>query len=255
MSILDNFNLSGKVALVTGAGQGLGQAIAIGLAEAGANIAMLDILPCDITRAQIEKLGRNNTNIHCDLSQANAEVMRLVVDKIVSELGGLDILINNAGTIFRAPALEYPEDKWDVVFNVNVRALFFLSQAAANWMKDHGGGKIINMCSLLSFQGGITVPSYSASKSAVVGLTRNMANEWAAYGINVNGIAPGYFLTANTQPLHNDPNRNPAIIARIPIGRWGNPEELKGIAVFLASPASDYMCGSIVNVDGGWLSR
>lgn len=255
MPILDQFNLTGRVALVTGAAQGLGQAMAMGLAEAGADIALSDIQPLDTTQKQIQELGRKCMCIPCDLSQSTAADLNDLVQQIVAQMGRLDILVNNAGAIFRAPAIEYPEEKWDSIFAINVRSLFFLSQAAARQMKAQGYGKIINICSMLSFQGGITVPSYSASKSAVAGLTRNMGNEWAPLGINVNGIAPGYFLTANTQPLHDDPQRNPAILARIPKGRWGSPDELKGTVVYLASAASDYLCGTIINVDGGWLAR
>jgi 2-deoxy-D-gluconate 3-dehydrogenase len=193
--------------------------------------------------------------IECDLSKVNSKNVTVILDQVIDELGGVDILVNNAGAITRAPVIEYPEDEWRYIFSVNLDSIFFLSQAAGRWMKDHGGGKIINLCSMLSYQGGFTVPAYASSKSALAGLTRSMANEFAAYGINVNGIAPGYMLTANTQPLHDDPVRNPAILQRIPMGRWGRPDDLKGIVVFLASSASDYMSGSIVNVDGGWMVR
>jgi 2-deoxy-D-gluconate 3-dehydrogenase len=255
MSILERFNLAGKVAMVTGAAQGLGQGFALGLAEAGADVALLDYKPCTETDELVSGLGRKTMSIECDLSKVNSKNVTVILDQVIDELGGVDILVNNAGAITRAPVIEYPEDEWRYIFSVNLDSIFFLSQAAGRWMKDHGGGKIINLCSMLSYQGGFTVPAYASSKSALAGLTRSMANEFAAYGINVNGIAPGYMLTANTQPLHDDPVRNPAILQRIPMGRWGRPDDLKGIVVFLASSASDYMSGSIVNVDGGWMVR
>lgn len=255
MGILDLFRLEGKVALVTGAGRGLGQAMALGLAEAGADIAGLYRANYEETRDQVEALGRRFLPVECDLLEASVAQLEGVVEQVVRELGRLDILINNAGIIRRAPALEFGEQDWDDVIQVNLKAIFFLSQAAARVMVEQGGGKIIHVASMLSFQGGILIPSYTAAKSGVAGLTRAMANEWAAKGINVNAIAPGYMATDNTAPLRADPVRNPAIVARIPAGEWGAPEELKGIAVFLASDASSYMHGAIVPVDGGWLAR
>jgi 2-deoxy-D-gluconate 3-dehydrogenase len=255
MGTLDLFRLDGKVALVTGAGRGLGQAMAVGLAEAGADIAGLDIIPLEETQAQVEALGRCFQPVQCDLREATAARLNEVVGQVASEMGGLDILVNNAGIIRRAPALEFSEQYWDDVIQINLKALFFLSQAAARVMARQGEGKIVNIASMLSFQGGILVPSYTAAKSGVAGLTRALANEWASKGINVNGIAPGYMATDNTAPLRADPQRSQAILARIPVGRWGEPADLKGVVVFLASAASDYMHGAIVPVDGGWLTR
>ena len=255
MGILDLFQLDGKVALVTGAGRGLGQAMAVGLAEAGADVAGLDIIPLGETQAQVEALGRRFLPVQCDLREATAARLNEVVGQVAGELGGLDILVNNAGIIRRAPALEFSEQYWDDVIQINLKALFFLSQAAARGMARQGAGKIVNIASVLSFQGGILVPSYTSAKSGVAGLTRAMANEWASRGINVNGIAPGYMATDNTAPLRADPQRSQAILARIPVGRWGEPADLKGVVVFLASAASDYMHGAIVPVDGGWLTR
>ena len=255
MGILDLFRLDGKVALVTGAGRGLGQAMAVGLAEAGAGVAGLDIIPLEETQAQVEALGRCFQPVQCDLREATAARLNEVVGQVASEMGGLDILVNNAGIIRRAPALEFSEQYWDDVIQINLKALFFLSQAAARVMARQGTGKIVNIASMLSFQGGILVPSYTAAKSGVAGLTRALANEWASKGINVNAIAPGYMATDNTAPLRADPQRSQAILARIPVGRWGEPADLKGVVVFLASAASDYMHGAIVPVDGGWLTR
>ncbi len=252
--ILDKFKLDGKVAVVTGASRGLGQAMAIGLAEAGADVALVDVLDMDESQERIEKLGRRCIAIKADLSKK--ENVDTIVDTTVEKLGSLDILFNNAGIIRRAPLVEFTEKDWDDVMDINIRAIFFLSQAAAKVMIKQGkGGKIINTASMLSFQGGILVPSYTASKSAVMGLTRLLANELAAHNINVNAIAPGYMATDNTAPLRADPERNKAILARIPAGRWGEPSDLAGIAVVLASEASAYMQGYTVAVDGGWLSR
>ena len=252
--ILDEFKLDGKSAIVTGAARGLGQGIAIGLAEAGADVACVDILSTTNTKKSIEKVGRKAIEIKADLSALES------VDRIISTtkgaFGKIDILFNNAGIIRRAPITEFSEKDWDDVININQKTLFFLSQAVAKEMIKQGkGGKIINTASMLSFQGGILVPSYTASKSAVTGLTRLMANELAPHGINVNAIAPGYMATDNTAPLRADPVRNKAILDRIPAGRWGTPEDLKGIAVFLASDASSYLQGYTVAVDGGWLAR
>lgn len=256
MSILDAFRLDGKVALVTGASRGLGQAMAVGLAEAGADIAGLDRTPdCADTCAQVEALGRRFMNVECDLRTESVDGLNNTVATIVNELGRLDILVNNAGIIRREPALDFSEDNWDAVIDINLKALFFLSQAAARVMRDQGGGKIVHVASMLSYQGGILVPSYTAAKSGVMGLTRAMANEWASLGINVNAIAPGYMATDNTAPLRADAERSTAILARIPAGRWGDPEDLKGVVVFLASDAARYLHGTIVPVDGAWLAR
>ncbi|HDS84116.1 MAG TPA: 2-dehydro-3-deoxy-D-gluconate 5-dehydrogenase KduD [Phycisphaerales bacterium] len=252
--ILDQFKLDGKVAVVTGGARGLGRAMALGLAEAGADVALVDILDMSESQAQIKKLGRRCIAITADLSDKGC--VDTIVHTAVEKLGGLDILFNNAGIIRRAPLTEFTEKDWDDVMNINIRTLFFLSQAAARVMIKQGrGGKIVNTASLLSFQGGILVPSYTASKSAVMGLTRLLANELAPHQINVNAIAPGYMATDNTKPLRDDPVRNKAILDRIPAGRWGEPEDLKGAAVFLASSASDYVNGYTMAVDGGWLAR
>jgi 2-deoxy-D-gluconate 3-dehydrogenase len=252
--ILDQFKLDGKVAVVTGSSQGLGQAIALGLAEAGADIALVDIREMDHTRTRIGKLGRKCAAITADLGRK--ESAERIVGTTVKELGGIDILFNNAGIIRRSPFTEFTEKDWDDVMNVNIRGLFFLSQAVARVMIEQGrGGKIVNTASMLSFQGGILVPSYTASKSGVMGLTRLMACELAGHNIQTNAIAPGYMATDNTKPLREDPARNKAILNRIPAGRWGEPEDLQGVAVFLASSASDYLNGYTIAVDGGWLAR
>ena len=252
--ILDQFKLGGKVAIVTGAAQGLGQGIALGLAEAGADVALVDILDMSETQHQIESLGRRCVTITADLMDTGC--IPKIIDATVKELGGIDILFNNAGIIRRAPITEFTEKDWDDVMNINIRTLFFLSQAVGKVMIEQGrGGKIINTASMLSFQGGILVPSYTASKSAVMGLTRLLANELGAHDINVNAIAPGYMATENTRALREDPVRNKAILDRIPAGRWGTPQDLQGTAVFLASAASQYLQGYTIAVDGGWLAR
>jgi 2-dehydro-3-deoxy-D-gluconate 5-dehydrogenase len=253
--ILDLFKLDGKVALVTGAGRGLGQAMAIALAEAGANVAGLDVISLDETAAKVQALERRFLPVSANLLTAHADDVTGVVDQVVTGLGRLDILVNNAGIIRRAPLLEFSEKDWDDVLQINLKAVFLLSQAAGRVMVAQGQGKIINIASMLSFQGGIRVPSYTASKSGVAGLTRLFANELAAKGLNVNAIAPGYMATDNTAPLRADAERAPAILDRIPAGRWGEPADLMGVVVFLASAASDYMNGAIVPVDGGWLTR
>jgi 2-dehydro-3-deoxy-D-gluconate 5-dehydrogenase len=256
MGILDKFNLEGKVALVTGVSRGLGQAMAVGLAEAGADIAGLaSSEDVSESRRMVEATGRRFIQIQADLRIASVSDLEGYVQRTVGELGRLDILINNAGIIRRSPAVEFSETDWDDVLEVNLKKIFFLSQAAAKVMMEQGGGKIIHVASMLSYQGGITVPAYTASKHGVMGLTRAMANEWAAKGINVNGIAPGYMATDNTAPLRADKERNAAIVARIPAGGWGAPEDLQGIAVFLASEASNYMHGATIPVDGAWLAR
>jgi 2-dehydro-3-deoxy-D-gluconate 5-dehydrogenase len=253
--ILDSFRLDGHVALVTGAARGLGQAMALGLAEAGADIAGLDRCTSDETGQAVAQVGRRYHQVCCDLRDAPVESLRDIVAGIVGEFGRIDILVNNAGIIRRAPALEYSEADWDDVMQINLRAVFFLSQAAARHMVTQGGGKIINIASMLSFQGGIFVPSYTAAKSAVAGLTRGLANEWASQGINVNAIAPGYMATDNTAPIRADAVRTKTILERIPAGRWGEPSDLQGAVVFLASAASAYVHGAIICVDGGWMGR
>jgi len=253
--ILDLFKLNGKVALVTGAGQGLGQAMALALADAGADIAGLDRTGCEGICESIRAMGRKYHESVIDLREANVEKLNDTVADIVKELGHINILVNNAGTIRRTPAIDFSEKDWDDVLQINLKAAFFLSQAVARVMMSQGSGKIINIASMLSFQGGITVPSYTASKSGIAGITRALANEWAKHNINVNAIAPGYMATDNTAALRADPNRSSSILERIPAGRWGTPDDLKGTVVFLASSASDYMHGAIVPVDGGWLTR
>jgi 2-dehydro-3-deoxy-D-gluconate 5-dehydrogenase len=255
MGVLESFSLEGKVALVTGSSRGLGQAMALGLAEAGADIAGLDIVESSETAEQISALGKQCHSIICDLREASLERLSDVVDEVVEKLGGLDILLNNAGIIRRAPIFEFSEEYWDDVLQINLKAAFFLSQAAARHMASQGGGKIINIASMLSFQGGILVPSYTAAKSGIAGITKALANELAGQNININAIAPGYMATDNTAPLRADPVRSKSILERIPAGRWGEPSDLKGIATFLASSASDYMNGAVVPVDGGWLCR
>ncbi len=253
--ILDNFRLDGRVALVTGARQGLGQAFAAALAEAGADVAALDRGDVDETSAVIGGLGRRCVPIQRDLRATSVADLNQIVERVAADMGRLDILVNNAGIIRRAPAIEFAEADWDDVLQINLKAVFFLSQAAAKVMVRQGSGKIINVASMLSFQGGIIVPSYTAAKSGVAGITRALANEWAKHNVNVNAVAPGYMATDNTAPLRADPTRSASILSRIPAGRWGTPEDLKGIAVFLASPASDYLHGAIIPVDGGWLTR
>ena len=253
--ILDLFKLDGKVALVTGAGQGLGQAMAIGLAEAGADIASLDRTGCEGTCEAVRALSRQYCESVVDLGETTVDDLTAVVARIVKELGHIDILVNNAGTIRRTPAIDFSETDWDHVLQINLKAAFFLAQAAARVMMSQGSGKIINIASMLSFQGGINVPSYTAAKSALAGVTRALANEWAKHNINVNAIAPGYMATDNTAALRADPVRSTSILDRIPAGRWGTPEDLKGAVVFLASSASDYLNGAIIPVDGGWLAR
>ena len=253
--ILDLFKLDNKVALVTGAGRGLGQAMAIALAEAGADVAGLDVLPLDETAARVQALGRRFLPLSTNLLEAHADDMTKVIEQVVTGLGSLDILINNAGIIRRAPVLEFSEKDWDDVMQINLKAVFLLSQAAGRVMVKQSKGKIINIASMLSFQGGIRVPSYTASKSGVAGITRLMANELAASGLNINAIAPGYMATDNTAPIRADAERSSSILDRIPAGRWGEPADLMGTVVFLASAASNYLNGAIVPVDGGWLTR
>ncbi|MEM7327582.1 MAG: 2-dehydro-3-deoxy-D-gluconate 5-dehydrogenase KduD [Pseudomonadota bacterium] len=248
------FDLSGKTAVVTGANTGLGQGIALALAKAGAAISLVGRSTPDETIAQIEAAGGSCATIQADLS--DLESVSDVIALTQTQLGGLDILVNNAGIIQRNDAIDFTVEEWDSVLNVNLRTVFFLSQAfAQTCFAAERGGKIINIASMLSYQGGIRVPSYTASKSGLMGLTRALANEWAGRGINVNAIAPGYFATNNTAALQADPKRSAEILGRIPAGRWGQPSELGGAAVFLASDASDYVHGATLPVDGGWLAR
>src|SRR5271154_3549780 len=252
---LEAFQLNGKSALVTGSHRGLGAAIAVALAQAGANVGChgRDANPgpaCEEIRAA----GHKTFYFPGDL--ADAKVPAQLIEKTIAEFGSIDILVNNAGTIRRAPAAEYPAEFWDELIAVNLTAVFRLSQLAGQHMLQRGtGGKILNIASLLSFQGGILVPAYAAAKGGLAQLTKALANEWASKGINVNAIAPGYMATDNTTALRNDPERSRQILERIPAGRWGAPEDIAGAAVFLCSPASDYVHGHILALDGGWLGR
>ncbi|WP_066651548.1 MULTISPECIES: 2-dehydro-3-deoxy-D-gluconate 5-dehydrogenase KduD [Sphingomonas] len=247
------FDLTGKAAIVTGANTGIGQAIAVALAAAGADVACVGRTPADETLAQIEALGRRGALIAADLS--TIEPVGRIVDEAADKFGKVDILVNNAGIIRRADAVDFTETDWDAVVDTNLKSVFFLCQAAGRHMIAQGSGKIINIASMLTFQGGIRVPSYTASKSGIGGLTKLLANEWAAKGVNVNAIAPGYIATNNTAALQADEVRNKSILDRIPAGRWGAASDLGGAAVFLASSASDYVQGHILAVDGGWLAR
>jgi len=253
--ILDKFKLDGKVAIVTGSASGLGQGIAVGLAEAGADIAGVynRRVPED-TRARVEKLGRRFLGIQADL--VSIEPVAGIVEQTVAEFGHVDILVNDAGIIRRSPSVDFSEKDWDDVMNINLKSVFFLCQAAARqFIKQKSGGNIINIASLLSFQGGILIPPYTASKSGISGITKLLANEWAKDNINVNAIAPGYMETDAALPLLRDPVRSKSLMARIPAARWGQPEDLQGMAVFLASEASSYVNGFTIAVDGGWLGR
>lgn len=249
-----SFDLSGKKALVTGANTGLGQAIAVGLAQAGADIVAVGRSAPTETAAMVAETGRALHAIPADLS--SIVPVADVVGQAVAAVGEIDILVNNAGIIRRADSIDFTEADWDAVMDTNLKTVFFLTQALARrWIEGGRGGKVINVCSMLSFQGGIRVPSYTASKSGLAGLTRLMACEWAGKGINVNGIAPGYFSTNNTEALRADDQRNRDILARIPAGKWGDPSDLAGAAVFLASDAAAYVHGTVLAVDGGWLAR
>jgi 2-dehydro-3-deoxy-D-gluconate 5-dehydrogenase len=252
--ILDCFRLDGKSALVTGSDKGLGAAIALALAQAGADVALHSrgLRPENVAR-EIQLLGRRVCFLAADLSQTSA--CQPLISGAIEQLGRLDILVNNAGTIRRSPAVDYAASDWETVLAVNLTSVFVLCQLAGRHMLERGGGKIINIASLLSFQGGILVPAYAASKGAVAQLTKALANEWAAKGINVNAIAPGYMSTDNTAALRADAQRSRQILERIPAGRWGEPADVAAAAVFLAAPASDYIHGHILAVDGGWLGR
>lgn len=247
------FDLSGKAAIVTGASTGLGMGMTLGLASAGADILLVDHVESDQIAEQVHMMGRRASCLTIDLMQSTA--VGAVMEKALAEFGRVDILVNNAGIIRRTPAIDFSQQDWDEVMTLNARTVFFLAQAAARDMMKRKHGKIINISSLLAFQGGILVPSYAASKGAVAQLTKSLANEWAAYGITVNAIAPGYMATNNTRALRDDPVRSRTILDRIPAGRWGLPDDLKGAAIFLASSASDYVNGHVLVVDGGWLAR
>jgi 2-deoxy-D-gluconate 3-dehydrogenase len=248
-----SFDLSGRTAIVTGANTGIGQAVAMALAGAGAAVLGVGRSSMADTDRMIADIGGRFASFSADL--ATIEPVDAIVEAALSTFGSVDILVNNAGIIRRADAIEFTEADWDEVMDVNLKSAFFLSQAVAKRMLPRGRGKIINIASMLSFQGGIRIPSYTASKSGLAGLTRLLACEWAQKGINVNAIAPGYFVTNNTTALREDANRSRDILARIPAGRWGNPEELGGAAIFLASDAAAYVHGTILPVDGGWLAR
>jgi len=247
------FDLTGKTALVTGTTGGLGQGIAIGLAEAGADVVCVSLGPSEETVKQIKALGRKATVVQVDLSDHSK--LEATFNEALKLTGQIDILVNNAGIIRRTPAKDHSEKDWSDVLDLNLNTVFLLSQLAGRHMLDRGSGKIINICSMLSYQGGINVPGYTASKHAVAGLTKAFANEWASGGLQVNGIAPGYMVTDNTAQIRADENRYTSITDRIPAGRWGTPEDLKGPAVFLASSASDYLNGHVLCVDGGWMAR
>jgi 2-deoxy-D-gluconate 3-dehydrogenase len=252
--VLDQFKLEGKVALVTGASAGLGQAIAVALAEAGADVVCHgNTRTPELTLEAISRLGKQSLAVAGDL--ARKETPQALVEATLKKFGRIDILINNAGTIRRAPAVDYSEEDWNTVIEVNLSAVFRLAQLTGRAMLEQGSGKIVNIASLLSFQGGITVPAYAASKGGVAQLTKALANEWAGKGINVNAIAPGYMRTDNTRALQQDEARNRQILERIPAARWGEPSDLAGAAVFLASSASDYVNGHVLVVDGGWMGR
>lgn len=251
--ILDKFNLNGKVAVVTGANTGLGQGMCVALAQAGAKVAGVARRSCDETKALIEKDGGVFLEVIADLG--TTEPIQGIIDKVVGEFGRVDILVNNAGIIKREDAINVPESDWNQVISINQTVVFFMCQAFAKEFEKVGGGKIVNVASMLSYQGGIRVPAYTASKSAVMGLTKALANEWASKNINVNAIAPGYMATNNTSQLRKDAGRSEEILDRIPAGRWGTPEDMAGAVVFLCSDAASYVNGFTVAVDGGWLAR
>jgi 2-dehydro-3-deoxy-D-gluconate 5-dehydrogenase len=252
--ILEAFNLEGKVAIVTGCDTGLGQGMALGLARAGCNIVGVNIVEPTETIAKMAETGRKFLDIRANLMVLDD--IPNIIDLALAEFGHIDILVNNAGIIRRDDAINFSEKDWDDVMNINIKSVFFMSQAVAKqFIAQKTGGKIINVASMLSYQGGIRVPSYTASKSGVMGITRLMANEWAQHGVNVNAVAPGYMATNNTTALRADVERNKEIVDRIPAGRWGTPDDLAGPVVFLSSTASDYINGFTIAVDGGWLAR
>jgi 2-deoxy-D-gluconate 3-dehydrogenase len=252
--MLKLFDLSGKTAIVTGASKGIGKSIAIGLASAGADLVIVSRSGLDDTEKKILETGSKCLKVYADLSDINT-TKKIIIESTLKEFGKIDILVNNAGIQRRSPAFDYKEEDWDDIININLKSVFILSQSVAKIMKENGGGKIINMGSVLSFQGGVTVPAYAASKGGIAQLTKALANEWAPYKINVNAIAPGYIDTNMIDGLKNDKKRRAQILERIPAGRWGIPEEIAGGAVYLASNASNYVDGHILCIDGGWLSR
>ncbi len=256
MSVLDLFRLDGKTAIVTGARRGIGRAMAVALAEAGADIVgvsrSMESSGSDVERA-VTALGRTFRGYACDFADRNA--VYAFIRQVTTDFPVIDILVNNGGTILRKPAAEHPDEYWDTIIEVDLNSQFVLAREIGRRMVERGSGKIIFTASLLAFQGGITVPGYAAAKGGIAQLTKALANEWAPRGVQVNAIAPGYIATDNTIALREDPVRNPAILARIPAGRWGEPEDLKGVVLFLASPASNYVNGSVLVVDGGWMGR
>lgn len=250
--ILEKFRIDGCVAAITGGSKGIGEAVALALAEAGADVAV-------VSRTKNPRLeegvrGAEKRYHHCTADLTDREQTKTVVSEIVSTLGDLHILVNNAGVCLRSPAVEFGESDWDATLEIDLTAAFILSQEAGRWMMKKKWGKIINIASVLSFQGGINVPAYTAAKHGVVGLTKALSNEWAKTGININAIAPGYIETELTSALQHDPVRSKSILSRIPSGRWGSPQDIAGAAVFLASPASDYVNGTVLTVDGGWMA-
>jgi 2-deoxy-D-gluconate 3-dehydrogenase len=253
--ILDQFSLKDKTALVTGSSRGLGAGIALALAEAGAQVAVHGSRAVPVATEQMLRKAAGSTPFSVVGDVSKADVCARLIDEVVAHFGGIDILVNNAGTIRRAPAVEHSDEDWQLVIDTNLTSVFRLTKHAGKHMLARGSGKIINIASMMTFQGGITVPGYAAAKGGVGQLTKAFANEWASKGINVNAIAPGYMATDNTEALRADPVRSRQIMERIPAGRWGTPEDLAGAAVFLASRASDYMHGHVLVVDGGWLSR
>lgn len=256
-------SLKNQVAVITGASRGIGRAIATAFAREGAHVVAIGLSDCVETAKEIEEAGGTFTHIGSDFSKLNQAATQSTMNAVIEAAGRIDILVNNSGIIRRAPAVDFSEEDWNEVMQANLNAPFFLCQAAARWWLDGGREaspessrlRIVNIASMLSFQGGILVPAYTASKSGIAGLTKALANEWAKERINVNAVAPGYIATENTRPLREDTNRNDAILSRIPEQRWGNPDDIAGSCVFLASSSADYLNGTILNVDGGWLAR
>lgn len=249
------FDFTGKVAVVTGGSSGIFQGVAKGLGEAGASVAIVDVNidGAEETKKAIEEMGSKASTYKCDVS--NVDMIVDTVKKIIADYGKIDILINGAGVLYRSKSEEYPEDKWDFVLGVQTKGTFFMCREVGRHMLENGAGKIVNCSSMLAWSGGLYVPSYAAAKAGIHQVTKSLCNEWAPRGVNVNAVAPGYFLTQVTQPIADDPDRNKSILERLPVGRWGKPEDIVGTFLFLSSGASDYIHGTIVPVDGGWLAR